>query len=373
MILTHSMLTVYLAMFCVIYLIVNIKDIKKDEIITLLQNVLWILSLTCFYWVPLIESKFSADYEVFNEEHMVRYDAMVLLKPTLGELFIQYKGRMMYGLGIVVIFGLILSIFTIKKAKEKKNIILFLVLGIISAIMSLNFFPFEKLPSIFTMMQFSFRMLEFASFFLVVVSSIALGREVEKFNIYTVITLTCISLLVLIPSIFELHFGKYYEESDLEKSIRVTENTGRVHAGCASFEYLPTKAFKNREYIENRENVPIILNNSEYEINNYTKENTDCEFDFIKKDDNGASTIELPYIYYIGYNVILENDMGEKTKLETYESENGFLCVDVNESGKITVSYTGSLGMKISAIISVITFFVFLVLFLGTPPKNSLT
>ena len=168
-----------------------------------------------FYWDPLIESKSAADYEVFNQEHMVRYDAMIALKPSLGELLVHFKGRMPYGLGIIVIVGTVLSIFTIKKLKEKKNFILFLVLGIICTIMSLDFFPFEELPSIFTMMQFSFRMLEFAAFFLVIVSSIALGKEIEKFNIYTVVTLICISILLLLPSVFELHYGRYFDAVDV--------------------------------------------------------------------------------------------------------------------------------------------------------------
>ena len=355
MLLTHSMLTVYVAIFCIIYLLVNIKEIKKDVLILLFQNAIWILLLTIFYWAPLIESKLAADYEVFNQEHMVRYDAMIVLKPSIGELFVHFKGRMPYGLGIIVIVGTVLSIFTIKKLKEKKNFILFLVLGIICTITSLDFFPFEELPSIFTMMQFSFRMLEFAAFFLVIVSSIALGKEIEKFNIYTVVTLICISILLLLPSVFELHYGRYFEESDLEAGIRVTSSTGRVHAGCASFEYLPTKAFKNRKYIEDREDVPVVLNTEQYVIENFNKDNTNCEFDIKSFEGTDTAQIELPYIYYIGYNVTFVDDNGEETRLETYESENGFLCVNVDAPGKIKVRYTGTLLMQISALISVLS------------------
>ena len=234
--------------------------------------------------------------------------------------------------------------------------------------MALDIFLFEKMPKILTMMQFSFRMLEFASFFLVVVSAITLEKVIDKFNIYTVIFLTAISILLLLPSLSQLEYGKYYSENDLKEGIKVTKNTGRVHAGLASFEYLPTRAFENRKYIENREDKPIILGNNtdEYIIENYYKENTNCEFEIKilgEKKDDELITIELPYIYYIGYSAYIESENGTKELLKTYESENGFLCIDINlntKATKIKVEYTGTLLMKISYIISLLGIFVYI-------------
>ncbi len=368
LVLTHSMITIYIAILCIIYLICNFKDLKKNTILMLFKDAIFILLITSFYTLPLLESKLSADYEVFNQEHMVRYDAMIALKPKIGELFIQLDGRMLYGLGIIVIVGTVFSIIAIKKVKDKKNLILFLVLGIICTIMALDIFPFEKMPKILTMMQFSFRMLEFASFFLVVVSAITLEKVIDKFNIYTVIFLTSMSILLLLPSLSQLEYGKYYNENDLKEGIKVTKNTGRVHAGLASFEYLPTKAFKNRSYIENRENKPIILqdNSDDYTIENYYKENTNCEFEIKmleEKEDSEVITIELPYIYYIGYSAYIESENGNNEMLTTYESENGFLCIDVNlntKASKIKVEYTGTLLMKISYIVSLLGIFVYI-------------
>lgn len=67
------------------------------------------------------------------------------------------------------------------------------------------------------------------------------------------------------------------------------------------------------------------------------------------------SEIEIPYIYYIGYNVTLEVN-GEKTKLETYETEKGFVGVKVPilENGKIEVEYKGTIIMNLSSFISII-------------------
>ena len=387
MLLTHSMLTVYVVIFCVIYLLINIKKLDKKTILTLLINAGIILLLTAFYWIPLLQAKLSTDYEVFNENHMIRWDVMIYLKAMPSELAFYIPGRMYYGIGILVIIGTVLS-FTILKRKEidRKNFVFFLICGLISTVMALDFFPFEKLPSIFTMMQFSYRMLEFGGFFLIICASIAIGMSADKFNIYTVMCLTCISILLLLPNLKEIPKGSYFTEDELIKGIPVTSGTGRVHAGCASFEYLPNKAFENRAYIETRENVPIILNkdssieNSQIkederqnidsknesadcknQIKNYYKNGTNCSFEISANFTEKDLEIELPYIYYIGYNVQYTDESGIAHKVETYESENGFLCIDVpNENITVNVKYTGTVLMKVDYIVSLITVFALL-------------
>ncbi len=379
MFLTHSLLTIYLAIFCIIFILINVRKIDKNTIKFLLNNTLIILLLTAFYWVPLLESKLSTDYEVFDQSHMVRWDAMIALKATLPELAFHINGRMFYGIGVLTIVGTALS-FTLFRRKnfDLKNFILFLILGLLSVVMSLNFFPFEKLPSFFTMMQFSFRMLEFGGFFLVVCASIAIGLSVEKINSYTLIFLSCVSILLLLPNLEELHYGRYYSEYELSEGIEVTSQTGRVHAGCASFEYLPSKAFGNRSYIENREDIPIILNINKYldnqeendenekikvsKISNYIKNGTDCSFNIeldYENDENlnnDELIVELPYIYYIGYNVSYIDTEGNSHKVDTYESENGFLCINLpNEEMKVKIEYTGTIIMKIAYLISFAT------------------
>lgn len=373
MILTHSMLSVYVAIFCIIYLIVNIKNLNKKNIIALFINLIIILLLTMFYFIPLLESKASSSYAVFNQNHMIRWDAMINLKPSVLELLMPIKGRQIYSIGILNVIGTILSLTIVCKIKDKKNYILFLVLGLVSTIMTLNFFPFEKLPNLFTMMQFSFRMLEFSGFFLVIVSSIAIIESFDKINIYTVLTLTTITFILTLFYIPFLRKGEYYKEEDLIKSIPVTENTLRVHAGCASFEYLPSNALNNRKYIENRKDIPILLNTKDYTITEYYKSGTICNF-YITINSIDAEIneiLELPYIYYIGYTVTYEDEEGSITNLETFETENGFLGVNLKENKvKVRVNYTGTILMKISYIISLITLGILIIYILNSKYKN---
>ena len=162
------------------------------------------------------------------------------------------------------------------------------------------------------------------------------------------------------------------------KGIEVTSSTGRVHPGCASFEYLPSKAFNNRKYIEEREDVPIILSektenlmqseNATYEqeakIENFNKDGTNCSFEIVANTVDESLEIELPYIYYIGYNVEYTDDSGNNYSVETYESENGFLCIRVpNENITVNVKYTGTVLMKIAYIISAVTVLVLIIIY----------
>lgn len=368
LLITHLLITFYTAILCAIYLIVNIKEIKGKEIIELLKNLAMMLLLTAFYWVPLLQSRIATNYEVFNQEHMVRDNVLINAKVKPKELFFIENDRMAYFLGIPVIIGLILTIKMIfdKKIEDKKNYYFFLISGLVCVLLTLNFIPFEKFPSMFTMMQFSFRLLEYSSFFLSIIASINLVLCFKKFNIFYAIIIVMIMADLNIPIVKNISFrDEYVSEADLIKGVAVTTNTGRVHAGCASFEYLPSKAFENRNYIATREDVPIVLNNNsiddadnknatdnEIEIKDYEKNRLSLSF-----KAKGTGVIELPYIYYIGYNAKIDGK-----KIETTESENGFvqICIDNNDYKEIEVSYTGTMAMKIALAISVITLILYI-------------
>lgn len=70
--------------------------------------------------------------------------------------------------------------------------------------------------------------------------------------------------------------------------------------------------------------------------------------------------IELPYIYYLGYNVTLKTG-NEEIKLQTFETDNGFVGVKVPilEEGKIEVKYTGTWLMNIANFVSLVGMCIF--------------
>ena len=357
LILTHIVIAMYTAIFCTIYLILNIKKLKDRKILKLLIiNILLIVVLTSFYTFPLLEHKFNTNYEVFENGRMERTEVLIYYKVNFLELIYSGKNTMNFEIGLISIIGLVLTILAYKKVEnDTKKIYWFsLITGVLCVIMSLNFFPFEKLPAILKMIQFTFRLLEFSSFFFAVIAGINYCLVIKNFNIKDVIVLGTIYFLLIVPNYTKLDFEKQWSEEKLWPSVAVTEKTGRVHAGCASFEYLPSKAFDNLEYIKNRKNNVYIISGNAI-ISNEQKQGTNMTFNVSNVEEN--TVIELPYIYYLGYNIKITNNYGEIIKANVFESNNGFVAFNLpRDSSNVVVKYTGTLIMKITYIVSFITF-----------------
>lgn len=369
LILTHTVITMYTAIICFIYLLTQIKKLKNKTIIRkIVISLLFIIVITSFFTLPLLEHKMSANYEVFKEGRMERTDVLVAFKLSFLELFITPKENIMtYEIGWLSVILLILSPIVIKKLKQKckktdfyRFYIFALIAGLISIVMTLKIFPFEKLPSILKMLQFSFRMLEFSSFFFAFVVAVNIGVLLKKVKYKDVAVITIVLMILTCSFIPHLHYKDNIDENRLIEGVPVTSKTGRVHAGCASFEYLPCKAFENRSYIETRSNDVLVLEGNA-KIENSNKENTNltCKISYVLEEIK----LELPYIYYLGYEVTLEKD-GEITKLDTYETENGFVgvTIPVLEEANLQVHYEGTILMKISAIVSIIGVIILIIL-----------
>lgn len=359
LILTQSVIAMYAALMCFLYLIINIKKLKKIQVLKMLGiNILLIILLTSFYTIPLLEHKINSNYEVFKPGRMERTDVLIQNKVDILDLIYTGSSAFSFEIGLVSIIGIVLTILAHKKVdKEIRKIYWFsLITGIICVIMSLRFFPFEKLPAVLKMLQFTFRLLEFSTFFFAIVAGINYTIVIKSFKIRDTIILSIVSILLLMPVYNNFSFGKSWKEETLWNTVRVNENTGRVHAGCATFEYLPSKAFENLDYIKTRENKVYILSGN-LNINEEKKDKSSMSFyvSDIKED----TILELPYIYYLGYTIEIKDDVGNIQKIDSFESENGFVAINISDteykSGLITVKYTGTDLMKVSYILSFIT------------------
>ncbi len=370
LILTHTVITMYMAIICLLYLVFNIKKLKSIKVIRILViSLVCILLITSFYWVGLLQHHNATSYEVFVPGRMEVGNKLEYYKTEFYQLFHTNKDQtMIYAIGLVTVLGLVLTPIAWKNVEKdyKRTYVLFLIFGIILTIMTLTFFPFEKLPSIFKMIQFTFRLYEFTAFFFAFVAGINYGIIIKNFKIFDVIVLAVISTLLLIPYKSKLEYELSTNEDRLIEGVRVTENTGRVHAGMASMEYLPSKAFKVlNTYIANRKDEPIITN-GEAEILNYSKNRTNLEFELAnmkskQEADNqnnkteAGLTIELPYIYYLGYRVYANG-----SEIEYTESDNGFVQIKINpalyeQNVKINMKYTGTNEMIVASVISIVS------------------
>lgn len=356
LVLSHNVIAVYTAIFCFIYLATNYKKIDKNIVKKIMINVLIILLCTSFYWIPLLEHFFGATYEVFVPERMYKDNTLIGSKLSLLDLVITKPYNMNFHIGIPIIIGIIVTLLYYKKLKPRyrKIIMTYFAFGIISIIMTLKIFPFEYMPSFLKMIQFTWRMMEFATFFLSIVSGIAITMLVSgnnKKEIIFVIFLIIYTSILILTSKKEVAIP--FNEEKYLTPIPITSSTGRVHAGCATFEYLPKKALANRKYIETRKDEVYVLEGN-VNIQNMNKENTNLSFDIENINEN--TKLELPYIYYLGYEAKLIKEDGTIKKINIEESENGFCMITLSNVGnyKITVSYAGTTLMKISYVLTLL-------------------
>jgi len=361
LILTHIIIAMYTAIFGAIYVLINVKNVDKSILKKFILNLVFILCITSFFTLPLFEHKLDTQYEVFKPGRMEREDILISYKLDLEDLFHTKKGQLITEIGFVTIIGFLLSIFAVKKLEKRyaKLYVFSIIAGIISIVMTLKWFPFEKLPEILTMLQFTFRMLEFSSFFLTIVVAINYSLVIKNFDMKDVIVISTITILLVIPLKKNLSYRYNLTEDMLWPAVSVDEKTNRVHAGCASFEYLPSKAFENLDYIKTREDKIYILSGN-CNIVEEEKDGTNMNIQLSNVKDN--TVIELPYIYYLGYTVRLESNNNIET-LEISESNNGFVQVKLKaiNDARLIVEYTGTALMKASIIISILAFTVMII------------
>jgi len=182
MVLSHTILTLYTTIMALIYLLASIKQLDTTILKKLGYSTLLILLLTSFYWEPMLESRLSTEYEVFKPGRM---SSLVEIQNQTNSLvdkiewidWIDDAHNKMgsYSINFICIIGVLVALLLGKKIKELPYRTLYLVclgLGIISLVMTLSIFPFQKLPEILKLLQFRFRMLEFVALFFSFIAAI---------------------------------------------------------------------------------------------------------------------------------------------------------------------------------------------------------
>lgn len=349
-------MTILTAIMAFIYLCVNIKKLKNKEIIKkLLINIILIILISAFFWIPLLETYNFAEYEVYQKEAMATKESLINSGLELKQLFITSKdSTYVYEIGPHIIIMMILSIFVIKKVikKEyKKEYILFLILGILSIFMSTKYFPWQIFNEKVSIIQFTWRMLVFSDFFFAIICAINMENIIKRVKIIDVVFIFIISLVycnIMIPinnEILEIN------EWDIGS---VTERKNEWIVGMGRGEYLPVNSNKNREYILERENTIEVLKGSA-QIQSLEKngQKLNAKVEIFK--DN--TILEFPYIYYPGYKIKINNE-----EIKSFESPNGFLAISLNKLNEsiIEVNYEETILMKTSKVMSIIGIILFI-------------
>lgn len=298
----------------------------------------------------MVEHLINGDYRVFNDSHpatLWTYDLIFFFVRK----FSGGPGTYLYAdLSIIVVVLSIVTIIKLIRNKipqdRKKFIIGFLYFGLFGMLM-VSFDRFWIIiPQGLKAIQFAWRAQLFVTIGLVMAASESLDTYFSTFKKKYLWIGSLIIIFICIKS-----FWVDQELINWRDYVNPTDNVSGMGWGA---EYLPQKAHDNFDYFRERKNAEIIITegNSNIEI----LKNSTPNMDFKVSNIEDEITIELPRLYYLGYEV--EDSKGKE--ISYTESKYGFIELNIKENGVYKLRYTGTKGYKISMIVKVLLIVIFL-------------
>lgn len=358
LILSHNIATVLTVIFAGIYCVVNIKNLASTRVKKgLAMDIIFILLITSLYWMPLLETKFSANYRVYEPNAMASKESFMSHTLKLKDLFIASKNStLIFEIGLPVLLMLIFSSLAFHKLEEnKKEYLFFLISGIISTWMTTKYFFWKWLPDSCYIIQFPWRMLLFSSFFFALVASMNMAVIIKKFNVRDVFILSIIAILYIFSRHYAITYSDNVPKTEQYEIMQVSGQNNEWLPGMGRLEYLPSRAYQNTFYMATREKGIVPLE-GKCQIKEEVKVGT--HFTAKISTEGEVVQLELPYVYYPGYTVRLDGML-----LEIFETEHGFLgCyIENKENGTLEIQYTGTKIMNISKILSISAFITYII------------
>lgn len=342
---SHLVLMVYFTIIVILYLLINIKDyIKKERIkhLFISAGVLLLLSLPTF--ILMFEHKNLGIYAVFNpkiiistveniEYYSLSLNSYLQMNLSTGDLIHHFINIIVIILSIAGILYLILK----EKNKDiKMKIFGFLGITILSVIMASSLFPYKYLPKLLLSIQFAFRNETFTCFALSIIAAYSLKWVAGKKILTNIIITITIASSCIISALI------------INSATVVTEVPWNEYVGMGNQkEYLTMSGLKNLNYIINRdENIKVLSKDSSVKITNMNNNIPNLSFNMkIKKGKD--VTLELPRLYYLGYQIELTQKNGKKIELDYEYDKYGLIKITVPKSGYIEMKYTGTLMYQI--------------------------
>ena len=362
LVLTHTVTTFYMAIFCAIYVLLNVEKFKDKSIFKkIIINVVFILLISMCFLAPMLEAKQLADYAIFDSKIMsTNGDYVYSNTIELSEFFtdIGKENATTYIIGVPTFVLMCLTIFTFTKVdkKYKDFYIVAILFSIISMFMSSKYCPWFVFPDFLCKLQYPWRMMGFFAFFISFVVGVNIYVLLKTLFDKDITRLIVATVIIVLSVAYTMPIVQQYSTDDMQRDEKwensVVENPYIYHMSI-NREYLPTKAlYLQRTYLKDKEDKIYILSGNATIVE---EEKKDLSITATLENIEEGTVIEFPFFYYPGYEIILEQD-GNVEKLKSEESDNGFVSAVVNtdiDNCKISVKYVGTTITYASYIISV--------------------
>lgn len=355
----------YLSAFFLTFLLFPIficyykKFFTKKNILRLLISSFLILLISSPLIFSLLEHKSLGIYRVFDFQVMAPVASLFDKRFfSFGDYFFTRNSGVISGVPVFISYEvwILLGIVFLKRKKipkEYKKIFISFISISIATIFFLSLKCFWNVLPFIKILQFPHRLVLMISITFSLLAASSLFVIPTKIHIPVIIgvTFTLIMIGSTINNPNAIKFQKsLYKELEKEYSLGMQK------------EYLPYST--SYEYIEERTHDILLLEGT---ANIETKEDKVPYLDFEVTHLENEITIELPRIYYLGYQ--LKDSKGKNIPL--YQSENGFLETSIKETGVYTLQYTGTFCSKVSIVLSLVGI-LFLIVVIRYTNKNKM-
>lgn len=351
MIHSHLMMTLFFVGFCILGFLPSIKlFLKKKKIFFLALSIVITTLISLPFLLPMLENKAHTDYKVFEDGFMSNAISVDLWRVPIGR-YLSLDGSVAASsdtpvtpvyISFIGLLAIIYAVFRYKKIKSKDNnpfLIFSIVIAILGLLCSTTLLSWEMMPKTLLLIQFPWRLLTFVA----LGSTIAVGLSLPTFEKQTcsdiVIAVIALSAIISIARVNSFAYN------NLKIAVPATELKSLA---ADNADYLPTisPGASSNTFIRDYDPIKIVADNKDavaLSINNSVP-NLDFEISNVSQ----KTTLTLPRIYYLGYNIEAEYDDGSKESLPYEMSEHGFINIYVDKDAKIRVTYPGTKLQRIS-------------------------
>lgn len=234
----------------------------------------------------------------------------------------------------IVILCFIISTYHMLKKKNNNKFIIGIFLFAVFAFAFSTFKPFwNHAPEFFETIQFVWRLALFTTFGVSLFSVYAIDDILNIFKT-KYLWIGVVIIIIILGNFTIYNFKKVHFYRHLDYHIQSFKDTVIV-------DYIPKKTLDNLDYFKERDNKEIIGNGLISVIRDDVP-----SLKFQVENVNNTTTLELPRLYYLGYEIKDQDG----NKIAYYENEYGFIEINV-PNGVYTVKYTGTKLYQIAVVL----------------------
>lgn len=337
--LTFLMTCVVLA-FMVVVVYPQKYILKRSNLVKLCKAAGVTIAATLFYTLPMMEQLHKNHMYVNSGMRQLNYFTADLGKLVLNSLTNTKLGSA--NIGIVLVVLVVLRV-VLARNSQVRIADRFTSVGLLFMISASGVLPWKFLltQTPLKMIQFPFRLLVFATFFLAVGAAIYLDEFLKKVSRPKTISALFIVFCIGISFAYSNTIQDAYGVANLRWNTAV--HSDQIGNGR---EYL--RVGTNINWLK-RNARKLKFNKAAVKVNDLKMTATKLEF---KYHNAKNAIVDVPRLYYPGYSAVSEN--GTKLKIGM-NAHGGVRVSHLQQSGSVIVKYTGTAIQHVSSALSIVS------------------